>query len=139
MRSHLEKETQMNYQRMFSVNALIAVLLGLGCLVVPSRVLGQFGVDGYAATKLVSQFLGTAMLALGLLLWFAKDVSNANLQKGMGITLLAGAVAGLALTIAGAASGVLRTNWWIVAVIYIVSGLAYGYLVFGKPNLLNLG
>ena len=129
----------MNYQRMFSVNALIAVLLGLGCLVVPSRVLGQFGVDGYAATKLVSQFLGTAMLALGLLLWFAKDVGDANLQKGMGMALLAGALAGLALTIAGAASGVLPTNWWIVAIIYIVSSLAYGYLVFRKPNRLNPG
>jgi hypothetical protein len=129
----------MNYQRMFSVNALIAVLLGLGCLVVPSRVLGQFGVDEYAAMKLVSQFLGTAMLALGLLLWFAKDVGDANLQKGMGMALLGGALAGLALTIAGAASGVLRTNWWIVAIIYIVSGLAYGYLVFRRPNRLNPG
>lgn len=129
----------MKYHRMFSVNALIAVLLGLGCLVLPSRVLGQLGVDGYAATKLVSQFLGTAMLALGLLLWFARDVSDANLQRGMGMALLAGAVAGLALTIAGAASGVLRTNGWIVAVIYIVSGLAYGSLVFGRPNRLNQG
>lgn len=129
----------MNYHRMFLVNALIAVLLGLGCLLVPSRVLGQFGVDGYAATKLVSQFLGTAILALGLLLWFAKDVTDASLQRGMGIALLVGAAAGLALTIAGASSGILRTNWWIASVIYAVLALAYGYLVFQKPNRLHQG
>ena len=127
----------MNYHTLFLINALITALLGLGCLVTPSIVLGQFGVDGYAATKLVSQFLGTALLALGLLLWFAKDVSDANLQRGMGVALLTGAAAGLALTLAGAVSGVLRTNWWFVALIYLVSGLAYGYLVFRKPNRLN--
>ena len=80
----------MNYHRIFLINALMAVLLGLACLVVPNRMLGQFGVDGYAATRLVSQFLGAAMLALGLLLWFAKDMTDANLQKGMGIALLVG-------------------------------------------------
>ena len=73
---------------MFLMNALLAVLLGLAFLVVPSRVLGQFGVDGYAATKLISQFFGTAMLGLGLLLWFAKDVTKANLQKGWGLLCL---------------------------------------------------
>ena len=72
----------MNYRLMFLINAFIAVLLGLGFLIVPDRILGQFGVDGYAATRLLSQFFGTAMLGLGLLLWFAKDVTDANLQKG---------------------------------------------------------
>jgi hypothetical protein len=44
------------------------------------------------------------MLGLGLLLWFAKDVSDANLQKGMAIALLIGAAAGLSITVAGATS-----------------------------------
>src|SRR5215211_7627700 len=96
----------MNYRIMFLINALIAVLLGLAFLVMPSRVLGQLGVDGYAATKLISQFFGTAMLGLGLLLWFAKDVTDTNLQKGMGMALL----------------------------VYAIPGLAYGYLLFQKPK-----
>jgi hypothetical protein len=124
----------MNYRIMFLINAFIAVLLGLGFLAVPDRVLDQFGMDGYAATKLISQFFGTAMLGLGLLLWFAKDVTETNLQKGMGIALLVGAVAGLAITVLGATSGVLRTNWWMAIVIYVLFGAAYAYLVFLKPN-----
>lgn len=32
------------------------------------------------------------MLALGLLLWFAKDVADSNLQKGMGIVLRCGQI-----------------------------------------------
>ena len=127
----------MNYRIMLLVNALIAVLLGLGFLIVPNRILTQFGVDGYAATKLISQFFGTAMLGLGLLLWFAKDVTDANLQKGMGIALLVGAVAGLFITVTGTTSGVLRANWWMALVVYAILGLAYGYLLFQKPKQLS--
>ena len=124
----------MNYRIVFLINAFIAVLLGLGFLAVPDRILGQFGVDGYAATKLIAQFFGTAMLGLGLVLWFAKDVTDVNLQKWMGIALLVGAVAGLLITVMGTVSGVLRENWWMALVVYAILGAAYGYLLFPKPN-----
>jgi hypothetical protein len=124
----------MNYRIMFLINALIAALLGLGFLAIPNRVLGQFGVDGYAATKLACQFFGTAMLALGLLLWFAKDVTEDGLQKGMAVALMVGAAAGLIITAIGTTSGVLRSNGWIAMLIYLLFGLAYAYLVFMKPK-----
>lgn len=129
----------MNYRIMFLVNAFLAVLLGLGFLVLPGRALDQFGIDEYAATKLISQFFGTAMLALGLLLWFAKDVTEGNLQKGMGIALLVGAASGLVITALGTTSGILRANWWIAMVVYALLGIAYAYLVFFKPKPLNQG
>lgn len=124
----------MNYRTIFIINAFIAALLGLGFLVVPGRILDQFGVDEYAATKLISQFFGTALLGLGLLLWFVRDVGDANLQKGMAIALLVGAAAGLVITVFGTTSGVLRSNWWIAMVVYAILGLAYAYLVFQKPK-----
>jgi hypothetical protein len=127
----------MNYRIMFMVNAFIAALLGLGFLAVPGRILGQFGVDEYAATKLVLQFFGTAMLGLGLLLWFAKDVAEVNLQKGMGIALLVGALAGLIITVMGTTGGVLRENWWIAMVVYAILGAAYAYLLVQKPKKLT--
>lgn len=129
----------MNYRIMFLINALIAILLGLGFLAVPGRILDQLGVDEYAATKLISQFFGTAMLGLGLLLWFAKDVTEANLQKGMGIALLVGAAAGLIITVLGTTSGILRANGWITMVVYAILGMAYAYLVFLKPRPLSQG
>ena len=124
----------MNYRILFILNALIAVLLGLGLLTVPNMVLNQFGVDAYAATKLVTQFFGAAMLALGLLLWFAKNVAEENLQKGMAIALLVGAAAGLVIALIGATSGILRSNAWMAMGVYVVFGLAYAYLVFLRPK-----
>lgn len=124
----------MNYRILFLINALVAVLLGVGFLIVPSRVLGQFGVDEYAATRLVSQFFGTAMVAIGLLLWFAKDVNEASLQKGMGVAALVGAIAGLAISVVGISTGILRSNGWMAIIVYVLFGLGYVYLLFLKPK-----
>ena len=124
----------MNFRIMFLINALIVALLGLGFLVIPERILGQFDVDVYAATKLAAQFFGTALLALGLLLWFAKDVGEENLQKGMAIAMMVGAAAGLIVTAVGATSNILRSNAWIAMLVYLLFGLAYAYLVFMKPR-----
>jgi hypothetical protein len=127
----------MSYRLLFLVNAFVAFALGLGFLIVPALALDQFGVEQYASTKLVSQFFGTTLLALGLMLWFAKDVSDAGQQKGMSVALLLGAVAGLVVTVIGIspASGVIRSNGWIAILIYVLFALGYGFLVFLKPRM----
>ena len=122
----------MNYRIMFFINALVAVAFGMGFLIFPSVVLNQFDVDDYASTRTVAQFFGTAMLALGLLLWFAKDVTEAGMQKGMSIALLVGAGGGLIVTFLAMTSRVMRSNGWLVLVIYLLFGLGYAYLVFLK-------
>jgi hypothetical protein len=125
----------MNYRTLFLINSFIAFLLGAAFMVVPSRVIDQFGVDNYVSTKMAAQFFGTAMVALGLLLWFAKDVTSEGVQKGMGVALLVGAVAGLVVTVIGTAAGTLRTNGWLAIMAYVLFGFGYAFLVFLKPRM----
>lgn len=122
----------MNYRIMFMVNALVCVLFGLGFLFFPDRILRLFGTETFVATVLVARFFGTAMLALGLVLWFAKDLTDDNVQKWMGTSLLLGVVAGLIVTAMGtfASNAVIRSNGWLAMVIYILFGLGYVYLLF---------
>lgn len=130
----------MNYKIMFMLNALVAALFGLAFLFVPDRVLGLFGTtEKYASTLLVGRFFGTAMLALGLVAWFAKDVTDVGVQRGMGIALLVGAVAGLIVTLIGtfASNAVIRSNGWIAMVLYVLFGLGYTYLVFLQRQFSN--
>jgi hypothetical protein len=122
----------MNYRIMFMVNALVAVLFGLGFLFFPARVLGLFRTETFVSTLLMSRFFGTAMLTLGLVLWFAKDTTDESIQKGISIALLIGAVAGLVVTALGtfSSNAVIRANGWLVMVIYLIFGLGYAYLLF---------
>ncbi|HJS17723.1 MAG TPA: hypothetical protein VJ785_03175 [Anaerolineales bacterium] len=128
----------MNYRILFLINSFIAFLLGAAFLFVPSMAMERFGVDNYASTRLVAQFFGAAMVALGLLLWFVKDVGNESMQRGMGIALLVGAVAGLTVTALGTAAGTLRVNGWMAILFYVLLAVGYAFLVFfRKPKMEN--
>jgi hypothetical protein len=125
----------MNYRTLFVINSFVAVLFGVAFLFVPTFAIKQFGVDNYASTTLIAEFFGTALLALGLFLWFAKDVTDENVLRGMGIALLVGALAGLIVTVLGMVGGSLRANGWIALLIYVLFGLGYAYLVFLRPRM----
>lgn len=125
----------MTYRILFVLNAIVAFLFGVAFLVVSSVALKQFGVDDYASTRLMTQFFGTAMLALGIVLWFAKDVADDAVARGFAIALLVGALAGLIITIIGTVSGTLRSFGWVAMLIYVLFGLGYAYLVFLRPRM----
>jgi hypothetical protein len=124
----------MNYRMIFALNSIVAHLFGLGFLFFAISMLGLFGTETFVSTLLVSRLFGTAMLGLGLVLWFAKDVKEANVQKGMGIALLVSAATGLVVTLLGtfASNAVIRTNGWAAMLVYLVFGLGYAYLLFLK-------
>jgi len=126
----------MSYRVMFVINALVTLLAGLGFLIVPGRLLALFGTEARVPELLLARFFGSALLTLGLLLWFAKDAADEGAQKGMGIALLVGAFCGLVVTVIGVspASGVIRSNGWAAIVVYVLFGLGYAYLVFLKPR-----
>lgn len=127
----------MSYKVLFILNALVAVVVGLGFLFKPDFGLPLLGVtEQYAATMWASRFFGSAMLALGLVLWFAKDADE-RVQKGMSWGMFASALVGLVLTIAASVAGnaVLRQNTWILIVLYLLFGLGYAFMLFFKPKM----
>lgn len=127
----------MSYKFLFVLNALVSVLLGLGFLAVPDIALPFLGVtEQYASTVWAARFFGSALFALGLVLWFAKD-SDAQVQKGMGWALFVSTLVGLILTIAAsfASNAILRQNTWIPVVIYVFFALGYGFMLFLKPKM----
>ena len=127
----------MNYRILFVLNALVAIAFGLAFLFVPTMALLRFGVDEYASTRLVAQFFGTGLLTIGLLAWFAKNVSEPGVQTGMCIALLVGSVAGLVMSIIGTATGLIRSLGWLAIVIYVLFVLGYGFLLFLKPKMIQ--
>lgn len=126
----------MSYKVLFILNALVAVVVGLGFLFKPDFGLPLLGVtEQYAATVWATRFFGSAMLALGLVLWFAKDADE-RVQKGMSWGMLASTLVGLVLTLMASFSGnaVLRQNTWIPIVLYLLFGLGYAFMLFFKPK-----
>jgi hypothetical protein len=127
----------MSYKVLFVLNALVAVVVGLGFLIKPDVALPLLGVtEQYASTLWASRYFGSAMLALGLVLWFAKE-ADTSVQKGMGWGLFISTLVGLVVTLAAtfADNAVLRQNAWIPVVIYVLFGFGYAFMIFLQPRM----
>ena len=128
----------MNYKILFVLSAIVAVVSGLGFLVVPERALPLVGTtEQYASTLFVARFFGFALFGMGLVLWFAKDVADEKVQRNLGIANLIISVVGLGLSLYAtlAKNAVLRTNVWAPILLFLLGGLAYGFLLFIKPKM----
>jgi len=126
----------MSYRILFVINALLVTVLGLGLFFVPSTVLHQFGAEARIPELLLARFFGGALVTVGLVLWFAKDVVDERIQKNIGLALLIGTILGLIVTVIGVFSAnVIRSNGWIAILVSALFALGYGFLVFLQPRM----
>ena len=121
---------------LFMLSAVVAAALGLALVFAPEATLGQFGVETRVAELHMARFLGAALASLGVLLWFAKDASEENIQRNLGYAMLAGMVLALFVTILGVAvNGVLRSMGWVVILIEVAFALGYVFVLFLQPRM----
>lgn len=125
----------MGYKVLFVLNALVVIVLGAGLIVVPEMAMGQFQTQARVPEVVQARYLGAALLTLGLLLWFVKDVSDSRLQKNFGAVGLLGSILAIIVTIIGVTKGVLSINNWIPIVVEVVFGLGYAFMLFLKPRM----
>jgi hypothetical protein len=125
----------MSYKLMFVLNAAVVVVAGLILLIIPETALSQLGTsERYVSTILSVRLVGVAMITIGALLWFVKDIADPAIQKNLGFALLASTILGLILIIIGSLS-VIRSNSWILVLVYVLFALGYGFLLFLKPKM----
>ena len=119
---------------LFLLSAAVTAILGLALVFAPAAVLGQFGVETRVAELHMARFLGAALAGFGILLWFAKDASEENVQRNMGYALLAGTVLALLVTIIGV-TGVIRSLGWVLIVVEVLFALGYVFVLFLQPRM----
>ena len=130
----------MNYKVLFVLSALVALICGLGFLIVPERALPLVGTtEQYASTLYAARFFGFAVFGFGLVRWFAKDVEDAKVQRNLGAANMIVAVVGLVLTLVSTMAGnaVLRANVWAPIVLFLLGALGYGFMVCLKPRMVQ--
>jgi hypothetical protein len=126
----------MGAKLLFIVNAIVVLVLGAAMLFVPEATLTQFGTETRIPELHMARFLGVALITLGLVLWFAKDASEASAQRMLSFAMLGGTVLALVVTIIGIAfDGIIRNLGWLVIVVEVVFGLGYVFVLFLQPRM----
>lgn len=123
----------MNTRTLLTIAAVLALLFALGLLLIPATIGPLYGFAGTPAEVLITHFFGSALLAIGLINWLAKDADYADLRPILLGNLIGDAVGAL-VAMMGTLSGVMNALGWSTVVIYLLLGLAFAYLYFmGQP------
>jgi hypothetical protein len=122
----------MKLRTFLMIASVVALAYALALILLPATTLSIYGFGIGAGEKLLSQFFGVEMLAVGLIMWLAKDLTGASVRPVITGSMIANTV-GAVVSILGTLSGVMRTAGWSAVFIYVVMGLGFAYFHFMAP------
>ena len=124
----------MKLRLLLVVDAIIALVYGICFVLVPATVLSIYGMTQGTSEALAGQYFGVALIAIGLLTWFARNVADAEAQRAIILALLISDVVGVIVSVLGTVSGVMSAVGWSAFGIYLLLALGYAYFQFVKPS-----
>jgi hypothetical protein len=126
----------MTVKTFFAIIAVLALVHGVGFVLVPEQVAASYGMATSAATLLMARLFGAALVGLALIFWFARDGSSESM-RGVFIATIVGNTVGLIVVIAGTTAGTLNSMGWVAALIYLFGAVGSGYFVMARPPQLS--
>jgi hypothetical protein len=120
----------MKLRNLFILNAVVALGFGIGFLVIPGTMWELYGVTPGSGVNLAGQFFAVELIAVGLLSWLVRNVSDAAALQAITLALLVADVIGLIVSLIGIFSGVFNAMGWSAVVIYLGLSLGYAYFRF---------
>jgi len=134
--SAVEGGNAMTIKTFFTIIAVLALVHGVGFVVVPEQVAASYGMATSASTVLMARLFGAALVGLGLVFWFARDGSSESV-RGVFIATIIGNTVGLIVVVMGTTAGTLNSMGWVAALIYLFGAAGSGYFVMARSPQLS--
>ena len=124
----------MKLSNLLVVNTVVALVYGIILVLTPATMLSLYGITQGPGEKLMGQYFGSALIAIGLLSWLARNVADSEAQRAIILALLISDVIGLIVSVLGTVSGVMSAFGWSAVGIYLLLALGFAYFQFMKPS-----
>ncbi len=127
------EETDMKRELFFAISGAIGALFGLAFLLVPGLSLSNYGMPTDPANILQARYFGSALLAVGLIVFMARETQDAIAVRALLVGNAVADVAGALITFMGLGS-LMNSMAWSSVVIYVAfaAGSLY-FLLAAKP------
>lgn len=122
----------MSFKTLLTVAGGISVLFGLGFLLFPSSVLAPYGVHTDPTGHFVAQFLGAALLEVGLIFFLARRIDDPSTMRGIALGACIGELAGFWVALRIQRTGLISAMGWSTVAIYGLLALGFGRFAFGR-------
>jgi hypothetical protein len=117
----------MSVRLYLTIAAVVAILYALAFLIIPVETSLFFSDFAEARAILYLRFCGAAVLAWGLILWFARDFEEWRAVRGVLTGSIVGVAVNLIITIWATLAGWLNANSWGTAIVLalLLAGAIY--------------
>ena len=120
----------MKLSTLFTINAIVAILFGLGFLLIPATLLSWYGVDLPDAGIFISRLLGAAFVTFATISWETRSIESAAGSVTMRAILLGffiGDILGALISMIYQVEGIANALGWTTVLIYLLLGLGFGF------------
>lgn len=125
----------MKLKTLFIINAVVCLLFGLAFVLAPVQTIGMYGDDSVGGQfKYVGQLFGSALLAFGLISWFARNSAESNARSAIILSFAIGDLIGFVIALISQLGGAVNALNWSTVTIYLLLALGFGYFQFLKPG-----
>jgi len=125
---------QVKLRSLLIISTIVTLVYGIVLVLTPATMLSLHGMTQGPDEKLMGQFFGAALIAIGLLTWVARNVADSEAQQPIIVALLISNVLGVIVSVLGTVSGVMNAVGWTAVGIYLLLALGFAYLQFAKPG-----
>ena len=119
----------MEFRTLLLINAVIAIPVGIACILAPAQLLGTYGVMLPPMGLVVYQFWGAFLLGLGMLTWSVRKTEERGAQRAIASSLTVTYGISCAIAVRGQLSGANNMGWSTVA-LFLLLALGFAYLRF---------
>ena len=123
----------MKLSAFLAVVAVVAVAFGLAFVVAPEPLLATYGISLPPAGLFVGRLFGAALIALGLVAAFSRNVTDGLARNAILRGYFVGELIGFVCVLWGQIQGVTNMLGWSTVAIYFLFTLGFGYFLFMKP------
>lgn len=120
----------MKLSNLLLVSAVIALIFGVGLVVVTGSLLAVYGMTVDRTGTVVAQLFGSLLLAFAVLNWFARNVTDPDARRAVILGNLTGNAVGFVVILLGQLSGIANQLGWSNVAIYALLTLAWLYVQF---------
>jgi hypothetical protein len=113
-----------------AIAAVLAVVFGLGFILVPEQLMSIYGITLETAGQWIGRYLGSAFIGIAVLTWFARDAEPGEGLRAVVLGDFVASVLGLVVAILNAITGTGNALVWSNVVIYLFLTVGFGYFRF---------
>lgn len=122
----------MNLRNLFILTAVVALVFGLGFLILPDQLLQLYGIELSEAGLYIGRLIGTVFIGVGIITWQARYSNDSSARRAIVTGLFIDFLLGLVVSIMMMFSGLVNALGWSTVIIYLFFTLGYGYFQFIK-------